>query len=111
MVDSNVLEVSFDAVGDSLSNLPQNHVLLNILLVLTFYQFVLPSKPNKLKYIFDFDFPGLCKHCHLSSFQVPLTLPLQNISGLYKSPLFLFFFVFHYDLVFVTCLIVFIIFS
>ena len=52
-------------------------------------QFVLLSKPNKVKYIFDFDFPLFCKHCYLFSFHVLLTLPLHNISVcLYKSPQF-----------------------
>ena len=55
-----------------------------------FYQFVLLRKPNKLRYIFDFDFPLFRKHCYLCSFQVFLTLSLHNIrSGcLYKSPQF-----------------------
>ena len=94
-----------------LDYLPQNHMLLNVLSVLTLYQFVLLSNANKLKYVFDFDFPLFRKHCYLSSFQVLLTLPLHNMSScLYKSPQF-HFFVFFYDLVFVACLIVFIIFS
>ena len=115
MVDGNVLKVSFDAVGDSFSKVfrpsSSNHVSLNVLLVLTLYQFLLPSKPNELKYIFGFDFPLFHKHCYLSSIQVHLTLLLHNISCcLYKFPQFHFFGVF-YNLIFITCLIVFIVFS
>ena len=40
-----------------LDYVPQNHVAPYGLLVLTFCQFVLPSKLNELKYIFDVDFP------------------------------------------------------
>ena len=55
-------------------------------------QFVLASKPNKLKYIFDFVLPLFYKHCYLSSFHILLTLPLYNISRcLYKFPQFHFF--------------------
>ena len=70
--------------------LPQNHMLLNLLLVSTLYQFVLLSKPTELKHLFDeIHFPLFHKHCYLTSFQVLLTLPLHNISGcLYKSPQF-----------------------
>ena len=91
-----------------LDYLPQNYMLLNMLLVLTHHQFVLLSKPSKLKCIFDFDFPLFCKHCYLYSFHLLLTLPLHNTSGgLYEFPQ-LNFFVFH-NLIFVTGLISFII--
>ena len=103
MFDSNVFKVSFDAVRDSSSN----HVLLNVLWVLTLYQFVLLNKANKLKYIFYFDFPLFRKHCYLSSFQV-LCLFITYVVvyiNLFN------FFVFFYGLVSITCLIIFIIFS
>ena len=113
MVDSNVFKVSFNAF-DSSSNFfilsPSKHVLLNMLLALTPYQFVLLSKPNKLKYIFNFYFPLFHKHCYLSRFQVLLSLPLHNISGcLYISSISFFcvllWFCFHYSFDTVTGLV------
>ena len=111
MFDSNVFKVSFDAVRDSFSKVfrlsSSDHVLLNVLWVLTLYQFVLLNKVNELKYIFYFDFPLSRKHCYLSSFQV---LCLFITCVVVYINLFNFF-VFFYDLVSITCLIMFIIFS
>ena len=111
MFDSNVFKVSFDAVRDSFSKVfrltSSDHVLLNVLWVLTLYQFVLLNKVNELKYIFYFDFPLFRKHCYLSSFQV---LCLFITCVVVYINLFNFF-VFFYDLVSITCLIMFIIFS
>ena len=103
MTDSNVLTVSFDAVGDSFSKVFRLSSSRPRATKRAFgfdpLSVCFTKQTNELKYIFDFDFPLFRKHCYLSSFQVLLTLHLQNISGcLYKSPQF-HFFVFVNDLV------------
>ena len=104
MFDSNALKVSFDTVGDSLSKVSRLSSLkpraAKRAFSLTLYQFVSPSKPNELKYVFDLDFPLFRKYCYLPTFQVLSSLPLHNGGCLYQLPQFYFF-------LFFCCLFVF----